>query len=150
MSCGRYLEGELNRQKVLDYLNEHPGSIAPEINKALGLKQDTGANILMRMTNNFKEVRRENRIIFIINSKGHRQSYSTFAYWALVKTTRTSYAVRKSLADNVNKPEFETPVKGWKDGKYTNNDPERRPIKCPDAMGSGGLKFGVQSSFSVI
>ena len=97
MSCGRYLEGELNRQKVLDYLNEHPGAMAPEINKALGFKQDTGSNILMRMTVNFHELTREKRLYFVTNSKGQRQSYTTFAYYPLVKTTKTAMRFARVL-----------------------------------------------------
>ena len=43
---GRYIEGAINRQKVLDYLNANPGHNAVQIEQALklrGAKRPAGA-----------------------------------------------------------------------------------------------------------
>lgn len=134
--AGRYAQGERNRQAVLDYVNKHPGALGPEIYTACGLKPDTGSSILSRMVTKYKELTRERAVWFRVSEDGTEQkAIGTYAYVAIATKTRS--------ADEI--------VQSFKQPWITRNvDPERPPLKCPDAMGSSGLRFGLQSSFSMV
>lgn len=138
MKVGRYIEGAINRQAALDYINSHQGSIAPEIINALGWKQAEGSNRLARMCS-MGELRRECCVINLTNSKGVKTSVTTFRYYALVDKTRDAVRVAAKVAKNVNqkskREEDETEkLPPW---IIRNVDPNRPPIRNQEGIGSG-------------
>lgn len=156
--AGRYAQGEANRQAVLDYVNKHPGALGPEIYTACGLKPDTGSSILSRMVTKYKELTRERAVWFRVSEDGTEQkAIGTYAYTAIATKTRSADEIVQSFVAVLQRPKEERkrerlePKPDPKQPWITRNvDPERPPLKCQDAMGSSGLRFGLQSSFSMV
>lgn len=137
MKVGRYVEGAINRQAALDYINAHQGSITPEIIKALGWKQAEGSNRLARMCS-MGELRREHCVIKLMNSKGVSTSVATFRYYALVEKTRDAVRVAVKVAKNVNqKSKREEETEKLPPWIIRNVDPNRPPIRNQEGIGTG-------------
>ena len=143
MKTGRYMEGQQNRQAILDYVNAHPGAFGPEIQDALGIDKSTGAGRLQRMTNS-GELRREREIYEGIDRDGNQYKNLSFRYWALVKTTRSQQDVAITLAANVRakeKPEPEDKrAQKWIGGSFRNTKHDRGVTPCPDSMRGIGYR----------
>lgn len=131
---GRYIEGAINRQKVLDYLNANPGHNAVQIEQAL--KLGTNLSTLLRRMTEMNELARVPVIYTAPNVLGVIQAQRTFAYTALVKATRNADAVREIITTNVNgnkpkkRPKWVT----------SNTEPDRPVTPNPDAMRGVGYR----------
>lgn len=154
---GRYEEGRINRQKILDYLNAHPGSTAVDVRDALGFQDSTCATILKRMTFSFGELTRES---FQFRTSKN-VNVTTFRYWAQVEKTISASEVAKRVYQNLVQKDsiekengFRTNAQGTKKKnepwRYVNDPSDRPAPKSIDNIGSGGLAFGIQSSFQMI
>lgn len=145
MKTGRYLEGQRNRQEVIDYLVANPGAFGPEIISALKLDGVTGAGRLQRMTN-FGELRREKGIYVGTDSIGRVYKNASFQYWALVTKTRSQEEVLKSVAQNFNSMKkkkhdsIDHRAGKWVGGSFRNTKQDRPVVKCPDAMSGVGFR----------
>lgn len=141
------------RQKVLDYVNAHPGANAPEIIKHLGCLKNTGSSLLKRMSDS-DEVRRKEIIM-----EGSCSAFQTYQYWANVQKPLGLKEIRANVDRKLKTGELKfdsfansrTKVEcgKWVNGNYKNSS-DRPPNKSVDNMGSSGLGFGIQSSFRMI
>ena len=141
MKTGRYAEGERNRQLIIDYLIDHPGSYGPEILAALNLDKTTGSDRLGYMTNHLGELRRESALYECIGYTGQIYRNRSFRYWAVVTKTRSHTETAKKIASNTTKKKstkvvevIDKTAQEWRGGSFKNTRHDRPVTICPDAM----------------
>ena len=142
----RFTQAAIDRQNVLDYVNNHPGAYGPEIVAAMGWNESPrlkclGADRLRDMTDN-GELSRTPVRMEIINKHGHPGVLNTYAYTALKTVTRSEMDVRKSLKYNLG---GEKPARVVIERSV--RDPNRKPI--PNQGGQGNCRHEVRRGCSL-
>lgn len=146
MKTGRYLEGQRNRQAILDHVNQNPGAYGPEILAALGVDAVTGAGRLQRMTH-AGELQRVKSVYISTNCEGFTYKAPSYRYWALVKETRSQQDVAKTIYLNIKRQKQEKQpepldknAQRWIGGSFKNTRSDRPAVPCPDAMKGVGYR----------
>lgn len=97
MDMIRLRKAQEDRQAALDYINANPGALGPNITAALGWKAASGAGRLEHIVMSLGELRREPAEFVRVNCNGVAQKQQSFAYYALVKTTKSAEEVFESI-----------------------------------------------------
>lgn len=134
----RYLKAQAIRQEILNLLADKPGLSAPTIRDSINMRRSLCGNYLRWMID-----------LGEIRSTG---SGLGLKYYAVKEKTVSAQVMYEKTYVNKEKQhivkDLVTVVKGARTiHKGTERD---RPIRCPDAMGSRGIRFGMQSSMEFI
>lgn len=150
---GRFLEGERNRQQLIDYLIANPNSTALEVANALGLDSTAVSGRLGYMAQIGEVSRNRDKIVMVANAVGVMVDRPVYAYRALVESTISADEVAAQMVANIYKTTAKPPAPKkpvtppW---VFRNDDPNRMQIKNQEAIGSGRNKVYANSSCNMI
>lgn len=128
MTAKRYEDAASKRQAALDYINDHPGSLGPDVCEALGWKQDVGTRILARMSD-MGELLRLEAVMTRPNELGVLHSQRTHAYTARVRVTEPATQV-------LTRTRKRTEPGKWVGGNYRNVNDDRACIANQGGQGA--------------
>lgn len=135
---------ELKRQAILDYVNANPGATTPQIIAAIG--SGNGFTDRLRTMVEMGELARVPVVYIGPRGDGFKAKAHTYAYTALVKTTKTAADVRAAVASNYRSTAHKTRVKKQVAVKV-GRDENRPPIRGQG--GQGALRHEIRRGCSL-
>lgn len=145
----RYLIAQIRRQKILDFLNENPGAMWPDLLRAIDASTPSDHSSLensIRVMSGWGELRYEEGAM-----RGQRR------YYALKPITRSAESILAEMRESIQMKRLERekirPVQPvcsrehrYINGKYTNNAASLPPLTHQGGQGAIRPAFGIQSS----
>ena len=128
-----------HRQKVLDYLQDNPGTYGPDIIRLIGMSRSQGAVILSSMYE-MGEVSRQKTIYRSIDKNGRPNAQASYVYFAVAKKTVGFEEMLERIHGE------KKPQKTVNPAVTRNVDPNRSPIRNQGGQGAAGNNSWLRAS----